>query len=218
MAAWKRAPGEPVVRLCRTIAEVVDELAPSVLAIDIPVGLLDRGERACDALARTRLGGGRASSVFSAPIRPILEAPSWAEANRIGRSVHGKGISKQAFALVPKIAEVDLLLRERPELRALVWEVHPEVSFAELIGAPVLAPKKSRLGRDIRLEALRRLFDEEALEATRRAIPREDAGEDDVLDALICLWTAERVDMGQAATMPSLVPLDSIGIPMRIVY
>lgn len=218
VAAWKRAPGEPEVRLYRTLAALVDELTPAVLAIDIPVGLMDRGERACDALARARLGAGRASSVFPAPIRPILDAPSWDEANRIGRTVHGKGISKQAFALVPKISEVDSLLRRRPELRAVVWEVHPEVSFAELLGAPVLAPKKSRRGRDIRLDALRRLFDEEALDAARRAIPREDAGEDDVLDALVCLWTAERVDMGQAATMPALVPLDPVGIPMRIVY
>jgi predicted RNase H-like nuclease len=42
--------------------------APTILAIDIPIGLPERGARVCDIAARALLGPGRASSVFPAPI------------------------------------------------------------------------------------------------------------------------------------------------------
>jgi predicted RNase H-like nuclease len=40
---------------------------------------------------------------------------------------HGKGISRQTFNILPKIREVNDLLRERPELRDLIREIHPEL-------------------------------------------------------------------------------------------
>lgn len=43
---------------------------PQVIAIDIPIGLPDRGLRQCDQAARLMLGSGRASSVFPAPNSP----------------------------------------------------------------------------------------------------------------------------------------------------
>lgn len=56
-------------------AELFDNSHPRVVAVDVPIGLLERGGRECDAEAR-RLLGGRRSSVFPAPIRPILTATS----------------------------------------------------------------------------------------------------------------------------------------------
>ena len=47
------------------------------LGIDTPIGLPDRAERggrACDAAARRLLGPGRASSVFSAPVRATMSS------------------------------------------------------------------------------------------------------------------------------------------------
>src|SRR5262249_55874038 len=57
------------------------EPAPAVIAVDMPIGLLaapQPGGRDCDRLAR-RLLGRRASSVFTPPARPLLEATHYAQ-------------------------------------------------------------------------------------------------------------------------------------------
>ena len=92
-----------------------------IVAVDIPIGLnegYEAGGRFCDRQARKCLRG-RASSVFPAPVRPVLAASSREEACTLSRASapHGKAISKQTFAILPKIREVDELLRRRPELR-----------------------------------------------------------------------------------------------------
>jgi predicted RNase H-like nuclease len=217
LAAWRAAPGEPEAKVFPTIEATVLALAPRTLAVDMPVGLADRGDRACDRAARAILGN-RASSVFPAPPRPLLRATSWEEANRLSREIEGKGISRQAWGLFEKVRELDGLLQRRPELRAVIWEVHPEVSFAALQGQPIAEKKRTREGKTIRLAALMRYFDEDAIGRIRGEIARADAGDDDILDALICLWTAERISLGVAVTLPPLVPLDGTGVPMRIVY
>ena len=99
--------------------------------VDIPVGLLDAGpeRRSPDVLARRALGGKRASSVFNAPIRPVLDAPDYAAANARSRRLTGRGLSRQSWAIVPKIRQVDRLLRSRPEWIGRVREVHPDLSF-----------------------------------------------------------------------------------------
>ena len=83
------------------------------LALDIPIGLTKRGARDCDRAARSALGP-RRSSVFPAPPRAVLEARSWEHACRICEDVEGKRISRQAWALVQKIREVDRALRQEP--------------------------------------------------------------------------------------------------------
>ncbi|MCU1350492.1 MAG: uncharacterized protein JWO56_3522 [Acidobacteria bacterium] len=107
-----------------------------VLAIDIPIGFTETGPRACDVAARRLLGPKRGSSVFPAPIRPALAARTYVEACEISFLAQKKKLSKQAWAIYPKIREVDELLRERPDLRDRVHEVHPEVSLAVWRGAP----------------------------------------------------------------------------------
>ena len=73
-------------------------------------------------------------------------------------ALRGKAISKQTFAILPKIREIDDLLQTRTELRPVVREVHPEVSFAELVGNPMIYRKSSVAGREERRTALSRVF------------------------------------------------------------
>jgi predicted RNase H-like nuclease len=218
LGSWKSAPGFPEARIWPTLEELLAETGAVVVAIDIPIGLPERGDRRCDVDARTRLGGGRSSSVFSAPQRSIVAASSFEEANRLRRAAEGKGVSRQAFGIFAKVHEVDRLLQQQPDVRGRLWEVHPEVSFAELAGGPIVPKKRSREGKRIRIEALQKFFDDDAFARVRESIPRREAGDDDILDALACLWTAERIDLGVAVSIPTLVPLDPLGIPMRIVY
>ena len=119
----------------------IDDLV--VVAIDIPIGLTDSGPRACDVIARREIGP-RASSVFPAPIRAVIEAPTYDDANRISRERQNRGISKQSFAICPKIRSIDEALRSNPAIRDRVYEVHPEVSFrAWNAGAPMMHPTRT---------------------------------------------------------------------------
>jgi len=79
--------------------------------------------RRADDEAR-RLLRARPSAVFPAPVREALTAPTCAEANALSRELTGgRGLSRQSYALAPKILEVDpiALADER------IFEVHPEL-------------------------------------------------------------------------------------------
>src|SRR5262249_37797767 len=107
------------------LADLFDRIRDvNIVAVDVPIGLLasyETGGRACDRAARKILGKTRSSSVFPAPIRSILMADSWDDACAVSRNsaAQGKAISKQTFAILPKIREVDVLLQTRTELRAV---------------------------------------------------------------------------------------------------
>jgi predicted RNase H-like nuclease len=181
----------------------------AVVAIDIPIGLSDQGARACDVHARRRLGR-RGSSVFPAPLRSLLQLHDYAEANRIAK-LAGKGISKQGFMLYPKVALIDRILQRHHELRARVFEIHPEVSFTMWnAGEPIEASKHTREGI-----AARRALAESHFGSVPDA-PR-GAHEDDLLDAMAALWTAQRIAAGRHQELGDS-RVDVTGLAMRIVY
>jgi predicted RNase H-like nuclease len=155
-------------------------------AIDIPIGLSARERRACDTEAR-RLIGPRRSSVFPAPARSVLRARTYREACDMSRRVCGRGISKQLFNILEKISDVDRL--QSPRLQARLFEMHPELSFTMLTGAPMRSNKRTAAGRAERLAALRSTFGDVA-----RIVEPPPAGakRDDVLDAMVGAWTARR--------------------------
>jgi predicted RNase H-like nuclease len=99
----------------------------------VAIGLPERGWRKADAAARQFLRG-QASSVFSTPPRPVVEAATYQEANRRCRELTGQGLSRQSFALAHKILDVD---RSRAEAGVRLYEVHPEVSFRALAATPL---------------------------------------------------------------------------------
>src|SRR5687768_4415737 len=67
-----------------SVAALFGRLGPNALvAMDIPIGLTDIGPRSCDVAARKFLKAPRASSVFPAPIRPVLRAETYEDARRI---------------------------------------------------------------------------------------------------------------------------------------
>ena len=190
---------------------------PELLGIDVPIGLPDRGSRTCDVAARKLLGRPRGSSVFPAPIRSVLGTTSYADACDAHERVDGRRLSRQAFAILPKIREVDAWLRPCAEARRRVFEVHPEVSFATLAGEPLAEPKRGRSGRERRRRLLAGWIGEEQLSHAYHSVRGAGLGEDDFLDACAAAWTAERLAFGSHRTLPVDPPLDSEGLPMRIV-
>lgn len=182
---------------CAETAEaVVDRAAPaSVVGVDIPIGLPTSGPRVADALARKAVGP-RRSSVFITPPRAVLEARAHAEASALCRELCGSGVSQQAFALGPKIIEVNEWV-SRVDVQ--VVEVHPEVSFATLAGRFLPEPKTTWAGFDLRRRLLADagiVLDGDLGLAGRRV------GPDDVLDAAVAAWTAARVAQGVHLCLP----------------
>lgn len=190
------------------VATVRESLGLRVVAIDIPIGLPDKTVRVADQLARKRLKG-RSSSVFATLTRPAYTATSRLEADGLNRGLVGQGVGAQAFALREKVLEVDAWLRTRPTVSVI--EVHPELSFATMTGAPLASPKRTDDGRAERLAAL-------AAAGVARPSVLEGQGyaADDVLDACAAAWTAARRASGLAHSLPDPPEVFSDGIPAAI--
>jgi predicted RNase H-like nuclease len=108
----------------------------------------------------------------------------------------GKGVAAQSFAIVGKIREVDNWAATQ-QIR--VVEVHPEVCFRHLKGAPLDAPKKTWNGAEERRALLAHVG--LAISGDHGAAGRE-AAVDDMLDAAVAAWTARRVLDGVAISLP----------------
>lgn len=204
--------------LCPHVADVLSLTpAPQMIAIDIPIGLLDtpqRGGRDCDQLAR-RLLRRRASSVFSPPSRSVLQATHYDQ-------VRGHGMSRQAFGILPKIRQVDELIT--PAHQTIVHEAHPELAFMRLAGAPMQHNKKTTAGREERLRALRQAPQPHyqglasALQRALRTYRRAQVAYDDLLDACALLSTSYALATAQAHRLPTLPAWDAKGLRMEICY
>lgn len=211
VAVVLRDGGMPAALLLPTIG-ALDELVPdaAVVAIDIPIGLPDAGPRRADLAAREILGP-RKSSVFLTPIRAALTSATHAEASAVAKARTGAGISQQAFALRAKIFEVEQWLPTAKCPR--VYEVHPEVSFAELLGRPARATKKSWHGVVERRRTLTGAGIE--LEGVDPTVGSAIAV-DDLCDAAVVAWSALRLARGGARSLPDPPELNSCGQAMAI--
>jgi predicted RNase H-like nuclease len=192
-----------------------------VIAVDIPIGLSDRDGRQADIQARKFVGGRRACSIFSTPVRGILDAASQAEASRRHREIDGRGFGAQSFAILPKIRQWDELLQGDAHARQMVREIHPEVCFAALnggLGHGLVDAKRTQTGMEKRIALLAPVFGQEQVMGLVQAMPRREAATDDVLDALVALWSAGRIAAGCAGSLPAPVMPDATGLPATIWY
>jgi predicted RNase H-like nuclease len=167
-----------------------------VVGIDMPIGLPDGTDpRLADVEAR-QVVGPRWPSVFMTPPRTVLAASTYETASLEARRVMGKGISQQAWALRHRILEVDQVVRS---VDRRIFEVHPEVSFRTLANRHLPAAKSTWAG----LEERRGLLAAEGFVlAADLGWPGLVAGPDDVLDAAVACWTAQRVAGGVAVRYP----------------
>lgn len=167
-----------VVRPVETeFAELADV---EMIGIDVPIGF---GPRRADAAARAFLAGA-ASTVFTTPSREILSRPFGP----------GLGVNAQAHALGPRISHVTELARTDSRIR----EVHPEVSFRAMNELqPLRYRKKSAGGALERIELLRAHGIVLAELGVAAAVPL-----DDVLDGAAAAWSAHRIALGTAKSLP----------------
>jgi predicted RNase H-like nuclease len=180
-----------------------------LLVVDVPIGLLQTGTRFADRESR-RLLKARACCVFTAPLHPTLLCADYIAASECRLRIEGKAVTKQAWAIMPKIIEVNRLLT--PESQSRVREGHPEVSFAYLNDGNALAlSKHSREGRQKRVALLTKHFSGVASDVQKRPRFAED-----LVDAYAMLWTARRIRDGRAVALPKAAPRDISGLLMQI--
>jgi predicted RNase H-like nuclease len=205
--------------ILESISELSEYLDDAELVlVDVSVGLrrTESDERLCDKEAR-RLLGRRGSSVFPAPSRCALESDSYETANARNRECTGRGLSKQSWAIVPKIREVDRYLRTESR-RRLIREMHPEVCFWALNrNRPMAHNKKTEAGFTERIALLERHLPaaRHVVNAAMDQYPRKRLARDDIVDALVGA-TVAAID-GELKTVPEQPEIDEAGLPMEMV-
>lgn len=217
MAVTSSVPGSPVSFSLRpSFADVWTNTQSSgivALGIDMPVGPPGEDLRRSDIKARQLLGP-RRSSLFWTPPLCVLDAAGHAEANRLSKRATGRGLSIQAFNLLPKVREVRAVLSPddlSPRARPQAAEVHPETSFAALASQPMAASKRQPAGQAERMAALAPEFAN--LDAA--VSPEPGAALDDLLDAAVAAWTARRMATAMAMILGD-GEADETGYPMAI--
>jgi len=225
----------PAAEVHRSFADVLAALpGDAIIAVDMPISLPERigpDGRGPEHAVRQFLGK-RKSSVFSIPSRKAVHAEEgpfadW-EAMRAARrradnearqtSDPPRGLSFQAFALFPRIREIDRILRREPALSRRVFESHPEAVFAVLNeGEPMDLPKKTKGSPNPPGLAERRAL------LVGRGIPpaflvgtQAGAAEDDFLDACVLMLAARRIARGEARCHPEVHGRDGHGLPIAI--
>jgi predicted RNase H-like nuclease len=195
-----------VVRGHETLAGVLDGHGSRVVGIDMPLGLLESGWREADRAARGLLGP-RRSSVFAIPPRAVWGQASYQAASQRCRELTGQGLSIQAWGLRARLLEAD---RFRGSCGFPLYEIHPELAFGVLAGAPLAHSKHTAAGRDQRRE----LLSQAGIALPR--IPR--APVTDTLDAAAVACSAWRIGTGRATVIPARPQRDDRGLQIAIRY
>ena len=182
-----------------------------VVAVDMPLGLLDEGWRQADTEAKDRLGP-RANSVFRVPPRGVWLETDYEAANLRCRQLTGSGLSRQTWGLTTKLKAAGACLKDE---EGRLFEVHPEVSFWAMNGeAPLPHRKTSWAGQTARRALLREsgIVLPDDLGAAGQAAP------DDVLDAAAAAWSAHRIALKRATCLPDPPQPGHNGWPNAIWY
>lgn len=209
--------GQVTFKLEKSLATLFAQLpAQSLVLIDMPIGLADAKspDRVCDKLARHALKPTRSSSVFPVPCRAAVFASSYEDACKNNIQELGKSLSKQSWAICPKIRELDELLQS--DLSLDVRESHPEVVFSALNRAPLNAHKSTEDGLSQRLDVLQNVVSQlfPALQNALRVLPSSSIKKDDIVDAFALMVAASRPEFLRA--LPELADIDTVGLSRQI--
>jgi predicted RNase H-like nuclease len=199
-----------------SLAGVLDDGTASdparIVGIDMPLGLVEAGWRDADQLARGLLGP-RRSSIFAIPPQAVWDEQTYQAANQRCRELTGQGFSIQAWGLRPKLLEANEYLRTCGHP---MYEVHPELAFGAMAGAPLPHSKHTAPGRDLRRELLVAAgISIPAVASRARALAPPVT---DTLDAAAVAWSAWRIATGRAIVIPDQPQLDNLGRKITIRY
>ena len=191
------------------------------IIIDMPIGIPEGTHQIRpDSVLRNNLRG-KASSVFNTPCRQALYAVNYPQAVEENLKYMNKSLSKQSYAIIPKIKEIDTFLQENETWKNRLVESHPEYCFSVLNGGnPILTNKQTSEGAENRLQLISRYYKEayEVIKQYKRIVPSAMASKiDDVLDALV-MAIIGRFGMEHGFySLPANPYYDSTGLKMQII-
>lgn len=193
------------ISLCLTISDRLEDLLieDAMHFVDMPkqLGTIDAPSRACDVWMRSTLSK-RKSSVFTPPIQDVLMEETYALANEKSKTLVGKGISKQAWNLTPRIREFQSIAMED------VYESHPEVCFAVMMGAEATHSKKTVEGQEERIELLRKYS-----KSTPWKWKMSNVQVDDIIDACVLAVAAYEAKVNGLACHPDEIDVPVVAVP-----
>ena len=226
--------GEYELKAFFTFEELVEYYhAAKLILVDMPIGLPEGAEeRLSDPEAKAHLGS-RKQTVFRAPTRQAMTHLAGNPGDREGakaieQRITGKLLTNQTLEIMPKINEVDRVMRSRgqnanPEIR----EIHPEVCFWALNDRrPMNYKKVESAGVKERLSVLG-LVEERTTDifaAGCSEFPGKGTNkvvaEDDILDALAVAVTAYRGSPDRLQALPENKECqrDGKGLRMEMVF
>ncbi len=189
-----------------------------LILIDMPVFLLNCGVRRCDKLARKLLDKKRKSSIFNAPSKKAMEASNYKEASLLNFRYTGKKLSKQTWNLIPKIREIDKVIKKYPGIIGIVKESHPELCFKSFSGR-IKYSKKNVLGKEERLEILTNIDPDSKniFDYSIKNFKRQDVLYDDILDSIILSITA-KFGYGKLSRIPETPQYNELCQKAETVY
>jgi predicted RNase H-like nuclease len=197
------------------VLDQADRDPARIVGIDMPLGLLESGWREADR-AGPRPARAQAELGLRDPAPAVWAEMSYPAANQLCRELTGQGFSVQAWGLRAKLLEANQYLEacEHP-----MYEVHPELAFGAMAGAPLDYSKHTAAGRELRRELLAR---------AGIVLPASSSGNvpcgtgsppvTDTLDAAAVAWSAGRIAAGQAVILPDRPQRDSRGRQITIRY
>ena len=187
-----------------------------IIAVDMPIGISQRGVRQCEVEARKLLSP-YASRVFKTLPRGALRfaQSEWNAANQWSKRQGFGGISKQIWNIRPKINEIDRIIR--PQDQARVYEAHPELAFARLNGGKALDSKHTPEGLRVRKRLLA-LHGFTNLDNWLQQLRGNGAKADDLFDACVLVLTSRNILHRKANHLPKITERDGRGLRMSITY
>lgn len=213
-AVWHNQDGAIETAIFQSVSDLKNffiETNQLIIGIDIPVILSELIPRQADQLARKLLSK-KASSIFTAPTPEMLNQPNYEKASLVSKKLIGKSMSLQSWYLFPKIKDVQTILHCED---IKVFEIHPELSFRAMNNEKViLESKKTHEGFKIRKSLLNKHFLNLNFDTIRNKYQKRDVLDNDILDALVVLWSAKRIANNQASYLPKIPEKPN----MQIVY
>lgn len=184
--------------------------------IDMAIGLRSSPDQIRpDDDARKELGA-KGSSVFPIPSRQAVYAIGEKEQKQANIQSLGKSLSKQSIAIIPKLRELDVFLRENPGYRGKILESHPEVDFARLNGSVLISRKKEEPGLSERKNVLAEYLEKEDLTSTYDKAKELECNQDDLIDASCLAVTGALYAQGLCESLPEKPKRDDKGLEMKL--
>ena len=180
------------------------------------IGLRDRLDQTRpDHAAKIELGK-KASSVFPIPSRSAVYADNEETQKLENIRTLGKSLAKQSIAIIPKIRELDVFLRDHPDYKNRILESHPEVAFARLNGSVVMSRKKEEPGPSERIHILSEFLEAKELSGFYDKAKKLGCNQDDLIDAVCLAVTGALYAHGQCETIPEKPEADEKGLLMKL--